>query len=118
MARSNEAGLGLSGPWSARQWTYGRRQPDEIQPLALEGIRSVGKPISNWPFGTSLQGDLYESWITAVKAAQEVDCIGHVTAGMSTNTFQESGEMQMACGSVTGDPGELGRGYADRQWFD
>ena len=114
MARSNEAGLGLSGSWSARQRTYGRSQPHEVQPLALEGIGSVGEPISNGPLGGALKSDLNEPGITAVKAAQEVDGVGHIVARMPTNALQKSGEVQMAYGSVVSNPGELGRGYADR----
>jgi hypothetical protein len=36
---------------------------------------------------------------------------------MPTNALQKSSEVQMARGSVASDPGELGPGYADRQWF-
>jgi hypothetical protein len=46
-----------------------------------------------------------------------VDGIGHIAAGMPTDALQKSSEVQMSCGSVASDPGELGRGYADRQWF-
>jgi hypothetical protein len=117
MARRNETGLGLSGSWSAWQRTYGRGQPHEVQSLALEGIGSVGKPIPNGPLGAALQSDLDEARIAAVKAAQKVDGVGHIPTGMPTNALQKSSEVQMARGSVASDPGELGPGYADRQWF-
>jgi hypothetical protein len=65
-----------------------------------------------------LESDFDEAGIAAVKAAQEMDSVRHVTAGMPTNAFEKCGEMQMARGSFARHPGELGRGYAERHSID
>jgi hypothetical protein len=50
----------------------------------------------------------------SVKAAQQMDCIGHVAARMAAGSIKERSEMWMARGSLTRNSGELRRGNADR----
>ena len=118
MARGDKARLCFSGAWSARERPHGRGQAHEVEPLAFEGVRCVRKPVSNRALGTALERDLDEPRVATMKAAQQMDGVGHIAAGMPAMSFEQGGKMQMACGSVAGDPGELGSGYADRYWFD
>jgi hypothetical protein len=118
MARCDQAGFGLGSSRSARQRSYRRGQADEVEAFPFEGIGSMGEPISNNALGAALERNLDEAWIVAMDAAQEVDGVCHVTAGMPPDTIKKSREMRMACGSLASDPGKLSRGYADRHWID
>ncbi len=74
----------------------------------------MGKPVSNWSLGTALKCNLDEPGKMAVQAAQEMDRVGHVTAGIPVAAVKQRGKMRMACRTRAGDARKLGRGNADR----
>jgi hypothetical protein len=78
----------------------------------------MGEPVSNRPLGAALKSDLDESRIATVKAAEQVDGVGHVVAGVPTHPLQEKSEVHMASRSVASDPSEVARGHADGQRLD
>ena len=69
MARGDEAGLGLGSARSARKRADSGGQPDEIEPLPLEGVGRVGQPIVDRTLGAALKRDFDELYQLALPVA-------------------------------------------------
>jgi hypothetical protein len=78
----------------------------------------MGEPVADLALGAALEGHFDEARITAVKAAEEMDGVGEVAAGMKPRPLDQRKEVRMASASVVRDPRELGCGNADRFLFD
>jgi hypothetical protein len=114
MTRRYKARLGLGSSRSAGKRPYCRRQTHKIKPLAFEPFRSAVQPILDWPLRATLEGDLDQSGVTAVQAAEEVDGIGKIATAVTPRRFEQASKIGMASTSLARDSRELDFGNADR----
>ena len=114
VALCKQAGLGLGRAW--RAWKRADRggEAEQIEPLALEALRSISQPRLSSRVGAMFERKIDESGVAAVKAAQKMHGIGEIAAGVGAGAFDQRLDVRMARAPLAGHAGKLRFGNADR----
>jgi hypothetical protein len=89
-----------------------------VEPLALEGVGSMAKPVARRTFGRVTPGKLDQARLTPMQAAQQMHGIGEIARGAHTSPFDERKQMAMARRAVRGNARQMCLGNADRWTAD
>jgi hypothetical protein len=65
-----------------------------------------------------LERDIYEAWVTAMKAAQQVHGVCQVAGQVRSGSFEQTIQVRMTYTPLTRDAGKLRFGNANRLLID